>query len=423
MKIKEKKISHKNGEGRVVLVPEYDEDMWHAYHLIAVEDMVTCHTFRKVIKQTDTVVNTQKIRIQLTIKVKSVDFDPKDCCIRLNGTTINESKFVQKNSHHTLELEPFRAFTLSKTCWDSIFLRHLDIATNPMKSAQISAIIMEAGLAHICLITDHMTLVRSKIEKSLPKKHRIFQNFEKAYKQFFESIIQSMITNLDFDLIKVIILASPGHVKDDFFNYIIEQIEKRPELRHMKKIKNQFILVHSSSGHKHALSQVLADPGLQKKLIDTKAIQEVKVLNEFFMMLNNCSSKVFYTYDHVKEAQERGVIDSLLITDTLFRSSDIETRKKYVKLVEDTKESNGKVYIFSALHPSGEQLAQLSGVATILKYSLPEIDALNCSNEGSQERNQSEHLYESENDNNHEDLISSSCYSKNLDLIKDMFSI
>jgi protein pelota len=47
-----------------------------------------------------------------------------------------------------------------------------------------------------------------------------------------------------------------------------------------------------------------------------------------------------------------------------------------VKLVESVREHGGTVYVFSALHVTGIQLNQLSGVAAILRYPLPDLDQL-----------------------------------------------
>lgn len=47
-------------------------------------------------------------------------------------------------------------------------------------------------------------------------------------------------------------------------------------------------------------------------------------------------------------------------------------RKRYVRLVDDVKESGGDVRVFSSLHVSGEQLLQLSGIAALLRFPMPE---------------------------------------------------
>ena len=93
-------------------------------------------------------------------------------------------------------------------------------------------------------------------------------------------------------------------------------------------------------------------------------------------MIDTNPDKAYYGYNHVHKANEEAAIDSLMVTDDLFRSSDIATRKKYVKLIESVRENGGKTFIFSSLHVSGVQLNQLSGVAAILRYPLPDLDQL-----------------------------------------------
>ena len=45
-------------------------------------------------------------------------------------------------------------------------------------------------------------------------------------------------------------------------------------------------------------------------------------------------------------------------------------------LVESVRERWWNVYVFSTMHVSGQQLQQVSGVAAILRYPLPDLDEL-----------------------------------------------
>jgi len=136
------------------------------------------------------------------------------------------------------------------------------------------------------------------------------------------------------------------------------------------------MLVHSSSGHKHALKEVLADPQVLTSLADTKATGEIRALNDFYDMLKNEPDRAFYGIKHVECAAERMAIQTLLVTDELFRSASLPTRKRYVQLVELVKEAQGVVKIFSSMHVSGEQLGQLSGIAAILRFPIPDLEEL-----------------------------------------------
>lgn len=45
-------------------------------------------------------------------------------------------------------------------------------ACDPMKRADVAAIVMQEGLAHVCLVMSSMTLVRAKIEMNIPRKRK-----------------------------------------------------------------------------------------------------------------------------------------------------------------------------------------------------------------------------------------------------------
>ena len=119
----------------------------------------------------------------------------------------------------------------------------------------------------------------------------------------------------------------------------------------------------------------MQDSQIKARMENTKAAEESQALDEFYKMLNDNPDRAYYGFNHVQRACDNQAIGTLMITDKLFRSADVATRKKYVKLVEDTQTLNGKVLIFSSLHVSGEQLQQLSGVAAILNFPLPELDS------------------------------------------------
>lgn len=112
----------------------------------------------------------------------------------------------------------------------------------------------------------------------------------------------------------------------------------------------------------------MADPNIVKKLEDTKAISEVKLLNKFFDMMNNDPLRAYYGPKEVLYAADNQAVETLLVTDELFRSADLKKRQQYVSLVEKVKDNGGDVRILSSMHVSGEQLQKLSGVAAILRF-------------------------------------------------------
>eukprot|EP00164_Ancoracysta_twista_P008550 GFYU01012398.1.p1 GENE.GFYU01012398.1~~GFYU01012398.1.p1 ORF type:complete len:395 (+),score=118.70 GFYU01012398.1:136-1320(+) len=374
MKLLAKNIE-KDMSGSITMIPEDTEDLWHTYNLIAEDDRVRAKTIRKVQRETSTgSTESERVPVTLTIQVSTVDFDPQSGLLRLNGRNEEENKFVKLGAYHTLELELNRKFTLHKEEWDSVYLEIIDNATDPTKTAEVAAVVMMEGLAHVLLVTSSMTITRARIEVAIPRKRRgTTTQADKAMNRFFDNIIQQILRHIDFSVVKCCILASPGFTKDQFYDYMLDQAVKH-EYKHIVENKAKFLRCRSSSGHKHAFKELMADPSIAVKLADTKAAGEVKLLNSFYEMLNNEPDRAFYGYEHVRLADERLAIDHLLVTDSLFRSCDMATRRKYVALVDSVRENGGEVTVFSSLHVTGEQLAQLSGVAALLRFPLPEIE-------------------------------------------------
>jgi protein pelota len=376
MKVLKKNISAKDGSGSIMLLLETPEDLWHSYNLLQKGDMVRCTTVRKVVKESNTgSTSSSKKRLMLTIQVKKVEFDPDALEVRLSGTVQSENESVRMGAHHTLTLELNQKFSIEKECWDIIYLDLIEEAVNPDRQAEIAAVVMQMGLAHVCLVTGALTITKARIDVNIPKKRTGSSANAKATTKFFEAVYQAILRHIDFDKVKVVLIGSPGYVKDDFFQYIQQEAARRDD-RPFIENKSKFVLVKASNGHKFALEEVFADPSIMQRMTDTKVAKEVEVLHKFMRMMDTDPERAYYGFAHVSKAQEQQAVDSLLVTDELFRSSNVKTRRQYVDLVENVRASGGTVYIFSSMHISGQQLQQVSGVAAILRYPLPDLDEL-----------------------------------------------
>lgn len=83
----------------ITLVPEENEDMWHAYNLISEGDSVRGSTIRKVQTESSTgSSSSNRVRTTLTIRVENIDFDTQACVLRLKGRNIEENQYVKVSS-------------------------------------------------------------------------------------------------------------------------------------------------------------------------------------------------------------------------------------------------------------------------------------------------------------------------------------
>ncbi|RKP13618.1 pelota [Piptocephalis cylindrospora] len=367
-----KKQLEKDSSGFIVLVPEETEDMWHVYNLIQPGDHLKGSTIRRVQSESATgSTSSQRIHTTLTVSVLAVDFDTAGGILRISGKNMAENPYVKLGAHHTMELERGRSFTLTKASWDTIALERVDEACDVRKAADVAAIVLHEGLANVCLLTPSMTVVRQRIEVNIPRKRRGGESQqESVMRKFYDQCTQALLRHVDLSTTKVILLASPGFLREHLLAHIMAEAV-RTNNRTLLDAKSKFLLVPCASGHKHALEQVLQDPTVASQLADTKAAREQQILDRFYHEMNVDPDKAPYGWEHVQKAHEMGAISILLVADSLFRSLNIGTRKQYVQLVEEVRAAGAQVAIFSTQHITGEQLSQMTGIAAITHFPVP----------------------------------------------------
>lgn len=225
-------------------------------------------------------------------------------------------------AYHTIDLELNRKFEIEKPEWDSISLGRVEAACDVTQNADVAAVIMQEGIAHICLITSNMTIVRSKVDMAIPRKRKNHPaSHDKGLAKFYEVVMKGILLHVNFDVVKCVLIASPGFVKDQFFEFMFQQAANSTSTEHKTLIENKgkFMLVHASSGFKHSLKEVLQDSSVIARMSDTKAAGEVKRLEAFYTMLQCEPAKAFYGKKHVQKAIEAQAVETLLISDNLFR--------------------------------------------------------------------------------------------------------
>lgn len=317
-----------DGPGSVKMTPVDADDLWFVYNLIAHGDSVMAVTVRKVLRETSTGRDAERVKLKLEIKVEAIEYDKVGSVLRIRGKNVLENEYVKIGAFHTLEIEQHRPFVLRKELWDSLALHVLNQASDPAASADLAVVLMQEGLAHILLVGRSLTTTRAKIETSIPRKHGpAIAGYQTALNKFFEHLLQAFLKHVDFNVVRCAVIASPGFTKDQFHRHLLLEAERR-QLRPIIENKSRIVLVHTSSGYKHSLKEVLDAPNVMNMIKDTKAAQEVRVLKDFFDMLSNDPDRACYGPKHVEVAHERLAVQTLLITDELFRNADIPMRKK-----------------------------------------------------------------------------------------------
>ncbi|WRT66178.1 mRNA surveillance protein pelota [Kwoniella shivajii] len=386
MKLVNKHIE-KDGSGYVTLRPEDDEDMWHVYNLISEGDHVRSLAVRRVQTVSSTgSSDSYRVRTNLTLEVTKTTFssaasssqstssgEKKDptAALQISGKVVEENDYVKMGAYHTLDLEANRDFRLTKTSgWDSIALERIQESTQEGRGAEVGAIVCGEGTAAICLLSEHMTTVRQRIDTSVPRKRKGgTSGHDKAMENFFSTVYQAVLRLIPYQDLKAIVIASPGFTRDSLYDYIFQQATLTSN-KPLLSSRSKWVKVHSNTSHVHGLVEALRAPEVAKMLQGAKFAREGAGLDKFHKMLATDELRAWYGPEHVALAVDRGAVGTLLISDDLFRSSNPSTRNHYVQMVEAVRSRGGESLIFSSMHESGQQLNMLTGIAAILTYPL-----------------------------------------------------
>lgn len=375
----------RDGSGSATLFPEEAEDMWHAYNLIAAGDKLRASAIRRVTTESATgSTSSHRLHITLLIIVKSVDFDPQCSQLHVNGQVAEENQWVKIGAFHTLDLELHRNFVIEKKDgWDSVALAALKESVKEDKEGSIPAIVMQEGTANICLITEFRTILKQRIDLSIPKKRNGKSvDHDQGLKKFYDICLESLNRHFVIAQPRPLLIASPGFTATAFQKHIIDQAI-RTDNKAVLSNRNNFLVIHCSSGHLYSLNEALKSPQALVKLKDTKFARETKLIDDLMELLRKDNGKAWYGPAEVEEAVSQGAVGpgggTLLINNSLFRSQEIQVRKRWVDLVDKVTEIGGDVRILSSDHESGKRLQDLGGIAAILTFPLFGLDEKSCS--------------------------------------------
>lgn len=378
MKLISKTLDRKGGT--VVVVPEDADDLWTLFNLITKTDAITLKTYRSIKPVGSngvpiTGAPSQRKLFKLTLNVLDSTFVASERELRIKGTTLNVLDEVPLGSHHTATVMIREPIRIHKDNWDVHDDEIMDSSINLEQKAEVGAIVLEEGVSHTCLISESMTILRNKIEKSIPKKRRGDSSaHDRALKTFLTNTALAVTRTLDLVKLKAIIIASPGTLAKQLEEIIFQELEKTGD-KDLIRCKSKFMLANSSTGYLQGLEEVLKLDAVKKQLADTKVQLNVALFDEFSKHLNSDDHKAFYGEKEVQKAIELGgAIKYLLITDSLFKNDDVNKRKHYINMVERVKADGGEVSIFSSLHDISKQLDQLTGIAVILNYPVPDLE-------------------------------------------------
>ena len=203
-------------------------------------------------------------------------------------------------------------------------------------------------------------------------------------------------------------MASPGFTKDQFGDFLANQSSNNKNYEVIRQNLKKFMYVHSSSGYKQALQEILSKPEIMSKIKDMKASDDIIVMEKLNEILAKDMERVIFGMKAINIAYEKDAIETLIISDDFLRKISGHMRKEVTSMMRKLKENGRDVVKMSSMHYTGEKINSFGGIVGIVKYVLEEL------NDYEEEINSTDNLPENyllnekennENDNDYDNMF------------------
>ncbi|KAH0787249.1 protein pelota [Histomonas meleagridis] len=373
MKIDQKAFANilATGTGELQITIDNIEDFWTLANVIHVGDCIRSQIRRKVKNISSTGKSeARQVITKAVVKITEIDYQSGVNEMNLRGTLTHEVEDARVGAPQRILLEQGRPFSIIKERWDQFSIDQIREASDPVSDATVAAVMMQSGLANICIVGRNSTVICRKVQKAIPKvkAHGSSGKNMEAKLKFFQMTAEALVNDIKIDDMKCIIIASPGFLQSEFLAYLRNNQSKYNLSAAFQQ--NKFVTGTVSSGHPQELEALLSQPEMQKHVQTLKATVQANAMNQLLKEMNKNMDMIALGQKNVQKCYEETAIKTLLVTDSYIKSLPLEERLSFLQMKENLEKNQTEVVIFSTKHQSGTQLNDLGGIAAVLKFAV-----------------------------------------------------
>lgn len=331
--------------GSVKLRVDNKDDVWHLKNIVEEGDIVTAKTLRHVFVQREG--RKEKVGrklVKLSIEVEKVSYHPTTNKLRITGKIVSGPEDIQLGSYHSIEVYVGTVVTIEKKCWKRYHIERLKRAVRSVPPVLLVSV--DFDMATFAMLKDNKLEKISEIENPYSLKEERQNEFYKAVAKEIEKFASKPYR---------VILAGPGFVKDHVYEIIKESYPK---------LSDKIIKFHSSSATLSGINEILRNGSLRKILKETRVVEEVSLVNDFFEHIAKDDGLACYGYKEVKKACEIGAVNVFLVSEEKIREGEVE------ELARSVEERGGRVEVISDEHEAGIRFSKMGGIGAILRFKV-----------------------------------------------------
>lgn len=353
MNVRERSFDDADGDsesgsyGRITLVPETLDDLWHLKYVIEEGDNVSALTQRRVERNDDMTRSTggERETLSVDLEVDDVEFARFANRLRVSGVIRSCDRETEIGNHHTINVEQNDEITITKR-WKSDQLERLEEAEEA-EDTEVAVATVEEGEAHVHTVEAH------GVEERVTLRGTTGKGEDAAPREELFEELTSVLENLDPD---AVVLAGPGFTKRDAYDHIEENAPDVAEK----------IVVEDTAGvGGRGVHEVLKRGAVERVAEEARVARESRLVDELMDRVAGDGAAA-YGLETTREATEYGAVEHLLVVDEFLR----EHRDEINPLIEGAEQKGGEVTVLSSEFEPGQRVQSLGGVAALLRYRI-----------------------------------------------------
>ena len=343
------------GRERITLVPETVDDLWDLQYVLEPGDRVAGDTSRRIQREEDHMRDTggEREHMWVAIAVEAVEFHKFANRLRVAGEIVGCSREDQLGFHHTLNVEVRDEISIEKRLKPDQEER-LEEAEASAERPDVAIATVEEGRAHVHTVAEYGVDEHASITATTGKGE-----YARDRSELFEELAR-VLERLKVD---AIVLAGPGFTKQDALSHLEDAA---PEVAAL------VTLVDTASVGDRGVHEALKRGAVADVREETRIEREAAHIDELTRRIAD-GAKAAYGPSEVAQAAEYGAVERLLVLDERLRqerAGDGEWPIRVDDVVRTVEQQGGEVTVFSSEFPPGRQLANLGGIAALLRYRL-----------------------------------------------------
>jgi protein pelota len=283
--------------------------------------------------------------------VEDVEFAKFANRLRIGGVIEDCSREDQLGQHHTINVEQNDEIEVEKH-WKADQRERVEEAVEATDNPDVAIATVEEGQAHVHTVAQYGTEERATITAPTGKG-----DYAQPRSELFDELAEVLVRQ-DAD---AIVLAGPGFTKRDALAYIEEE--------HPRLTEN-ITTVDTSAVGDRGVHEVLKRGAVEDIQQQTRIAAEAELIDKLTERIAD-GAKVAYGPGQVATAADYGAIEHLFVLDKRLRDERRGSEEWDVdvdRIIETTEQKGGEVTVFSGEFDPGLQLANLGGIAALLRY-------------------------------------------------------